>query len=143
MEYVYRRIDGEKVETVSSIMFVLEAQKDDSAFDDVTITEHADLFPVWDEHWTGKRGAIVQCEEKLYKSIHDVGAGQNTKPSETPSMWTLIGDPGEEYPEWSQPIGAHDAYQTGDKVAHNGAHWQSTADGNVWEPGVYGWEKIN
>ena len=25
------------------------------------------------------------------------------------------------------------------KVSHNGKHWISNADGNVWEPGVYGW----
>ena len=24
-------------------------------------------------------------------------------------------------------------------TSHNGKHWTSDADGNVWEPGVYGW----
>lgn len=46
----------------------------------------------------------------------------------------------EEYPEWVQPTGAHDAYSIGDKVTHNGKQWVSTVDNNVWEPGVYGWE---
>lgn len=36
-------------------------------------------------------------------------------------------------------VGAHDAYAAGDKVSHGGKHWTSTADANVWEPGVYGW----
>lgn len=27
----------------------------------------------------------------------------------------------------------------GDKVTHNGGHWISDADSNIWEPGVYGW----
>ena len=48
----------------------------------------------------------------------------------------------ETYPEWVQPTGSHDAYAVGDKVSHNGKNWQSTASGNVWEPGVYGWEEI-
>ena len=45
----------------------------------------------------------------------------------------------QEWPVWSQPTGAHDAYSAGDRVSHNGKHWTSNADGNVWEPGVYGW----
>lgn len=126
-------------QNVASLMFVLEAQKDDTLLDDTTITEHADLFPAWDENWTGKRGAIVLDDGVLYKSIHDVGAGQNTKPSQTPSMWTKIGNPDAEYREWSQPIGQHDAYMKGDVVMYNGKLWVCDADNNVWTPGVYGW----
>ena len=33
----------------------------------------------------------------------------------------------------------NDAYAAWDKVSHNGKNWKSTCDGNVWEPGVYGW----
>ena len=32
-----------------------------------------------------------------------------------------------------------------DKVKYpdqNGEVWESTVDNNVWQPGVYGWEKI-
>ena len=47
--------------------------------------------------------------------------------------------PAEEWPEWSQPLGAHDAYSKGAKVSHNGKHWISDLDANVWEPGQYGW----
>ena len=57
------------------------------------------------------------------------------------------GEPGptpEEYPEWVQPTGAHDAYNTGDKVTYNGKHYQSTMDGNVWSPDSYpqGWKEV-
>ena len=51
-------------------------------------------------------------------------------------------DPAEEWPEWSQPVGAHDAYSKDAKVSHNGKHWTSTVDSNVWEPGVYGWTEV-
>lgn len=61
----------------------------------------------------------------------------DTTPQEV--MWTRIGNPLEEFPEWVQPIGAHDAYSKGAKTSHNGKKWVSEADGNVWEPGVYGW----
>ena len=43
-------------------------------------------------------------------------------------------------PTWAQPEGAHDLpYQTGDIVTYQGQTWTSTADANVWAPGVYGW----
>ena len=45
----------------------------------------------------------------------------------------------EEWPEWIQPTGAHDAYAKDAKVTHNGKKWTSDVDANVWEPGVYGW----
>lgn len=40
------------------------------------------------------------------------------------------------------PTGATDAYNKGDKVTYNGKHWASTADANVWQPGVYGWDEM-
>ena len=93
---------------------------------------------------SGKAGDIVEDEGQLYRSIHDVkDAGQNRKPSETPSMWTPIGNPLEEFPEWVQPIGAHDAYSKDAKTSHSGKKWVSEVDGNVWEPGVYGWAEYS
>ena len=91
----------------------------------------------------GQAGRHRIDEGQLYRSIHDVNAvGQNRKPSETPSM-TRIGNPLEEFPEWVQPIGAHDAYEAGSKVSHHGKKWVSTAPANVWGPGVYGWEEYS
>ena len=41
---------------------------------------------------------------------------------------------------WVQPTGAHDAYPAGAVVTHNGKVWLNThGNGNVWEPGVFGW----
>ena len=134
-------IQAGRVLSAAAIPFVLMAQSGD--IDDTTISENSGLFPVWDEHWTGKAGTILQDEGALYKSIHDICPGQNTKPSETPAMWTRIGNPAEEYPEWVQPIGAHDAYPSGAKVTHNRLRWVNDyGDDNIWEPGVYGWEKV-
>ena len=51
-------------------------------------------------------------------------------------------DTGDTYPEWVQPTGAHDAYNTGDIVMYNGTAYRSLIDGNVWAPAAYtqGWE---
>ena len=56
------------------------------------------------------------------------------------SGWRIVTDDDEPAP-WQQPSGAHDAYAKGDKVTHDGAVWISDSDGNVWEPGVSGWER--
>ena len=138
-EIVNKRLDEQN--QVISIVFVQMAQ--DGIFDDVTISEHPTLFPEWDENWTGKAGTILRDGGTLYRSIHDITTvAQNTKPSETPSMWTRVADPTEEFPEWVQPIGSHDAYTIGDKVTHNDKKWISTVDGNIWQPSVYGWDEI-
>ena len=46
------------------------------------------------------------------------------------------------YPDFVQPTGAHDAYQTGDIVNYNGVLYKSKINNNVWAPDVYpsGWE---
>ena len=132
--------DAEQRE-ISSIVFVKMAESGE--LDDITISEHPKLFVEWSEKWTGKKGTIVSEGGKLYRSIHDiVNVAQNTRPSITPSMWTPIADPAEEYPEWVQPIGAHDAYPEGAKVSHNGKKWVNTCPNNIYEPSVFGWEEV-
>jgi hypothetical protein len=127
---------------LSSLLFVALAEK--GGIDDASIMEYGVLFPTWDANWTGKAGTILRDEGKLYRSIHDVtNIAQNTKPSITPSMWTQIGDPSEEYPEWFPPKGAHDVYTIGDKVSHNGKKWiNELYEANSWEPGVFGWTEV-
>ncbi len=53
--------------------------------------------------------------------------------------WFDLAPPPSGAQPWVQPTGAHDAYNVGDQVTHNGDTWSSTVAGNVWEPGVYGW----
>ena len=134
---IERQIDTYRRCGISDIIVVRGFAADKIAYPDVRYYENADYAETnmveslmaakqefddvvqWDEMWRGKRGDIVQDEGELYRSIHDVtDAGQNRKPSETPSMWTRIGNPLEEFPEWVQPIGAHDAYSKGAKTSH-------------------------
>lgn len=69
-------------------------------------------------------------------------------PKDVPAMMVKVEDeggeeiPSEEYPEWVQPTGAHDAYAQGAKVSHNGKKWTSDVENNTWEPGVYGWTEV-
>ena len=50
----------------------------------------------------------------------------------------------EEYPEYVAPSGAHDAYNTGDKVTYNGKKYICKLDNCVWSPDAYpaGWEEV-
>lgn len=43
---------------------------------------------------------------------------------------------------WRRPVGAHDAYPTEWTVTHVGKTWVNTVPGNIWEPGVEGWEEV-
>ena len=130
---------------VSALSFVIMAQSE--MVDDITITENAELFPIWDINYTTQnRLTIVQDEGKLYRNIHPIlDVSQNRKPSTDTAhiLWQLIGDPNDEFPMWVQPLGAHDAYEPGAKVSHNGKNWVNVHTTlNTWEPGVYGWNIV-
>ena len=101
----------------------------------------AALYPTW----TSRIGQDLAAGERLwydgslYKVIQTHKAQDEWTPSEAVSFFTKVSIA--EYPAWVQPTGATDAYNTGDKVTYDGKHWVSTADANVWQPGVYGWEE--
>lgn len=49
-------------------------------------------------------------------------------------------EPAEDWPEYVQPTGAHDAYHNGDKITYNGQHYTCIApEGTacVWDPDTY------
>ena len=100
----------------------------------------AALYPTWSSK-IGEQvnvGERLWYDEKLYKVIQPHTIQEDWTPDAAVSLFTEVTI--EEWPEWVQPTGAHNAYNTGDKVSHNETHWVSTMDGNVYEPGVYGWE---
>lgn len=82
---------------------------------------------------------IRQHNGLLYRCVQAHTSQATWTPEDAPSLWTRIADPAQEWPEWIQPTGAHNAYAKGAKVSHNSKHWISDVDANVWEPGVYGW----
>lgn len=68
--------------------------------------------------------------------------GTEQKPGQDPE--TGGEETGETVPAFVQPTGAHDAYQTGDRVIYNGKIYESTIDNNVWSPDTYpqGWKLV-
>ena len=110
--------------------------------DAVTASEHTELFAPWACPVAYKTGNIRERNGKLYKCLQDHTSQETWTPEDSPSLWVGISNPAEEWPEWSQPVGSTDAYAKGAKVSHNGKHWTSNVDANVWEPGAAGTENL-
>lgn len=119
-------------------------------------------YPLWAQpsgaHDAYNAGDIVNYNGTLYQSTIN---GNVWSPDVYPAGWTVYEattepeepkpepepepDPEPEptdYPDFVQPTGAHDAYQTGDIVKYNGQLYESTIDNNVWSPDTYpqGWK---
>lgn len=99
--------------------------------------EAVEMFPHWAVEKSYELNDRVQFNNVLYKCVQAHTSQADWTPNITPALWTRVSI--DEYPEWIQPTGVQDAYNKGDKVSHNEAHWISDVDANVWEPGVYGW----
>lgn len=73
-------------------------------------------------------------DPQLYKVIQAHSSQADWTPDVSVSLYSAIGlDNG--YPVWSSPAGAHDAYNIGDIVSHNGMLYISEIDGNTTMPG--------
>lgn len=128
----------------ATVMFRALAQTD--AITPADALDNALMFPAWLD-CIGQRaeaGSYWRHGDKLYR----VNAGQghtiqsDWAPDQAASLYSLAADPAEEWPEWIQPTGAHNAYEKGAKVTHNGKRWMSAVNGaNTYEPGVYGWRR--
>lgn len=80
-------------------------------------------------------------DPQLYKVVQAHTSQADWTPDTTASLYDAIGLDEQGYPVWSQPTGAHDAYNKGDIVDYNGTLYESLVDGNVHAPDVYpaGW----
>ena len=108
--------------------------------DDETALTGVELFPAW---VVGKAYAVndrAQYNGTLYKCVQAHTSQNDWMPDATPALWKTVSL--DEYPEWVQPTGAHDAYNIGDKVTYNGQHYVCTSNANVYAPDVYGWDLI-
>lgn len=108
--------------------------------------EIASVFPVYEIGKAYAAGDIISFGEngvgdaQLYRVVQAHTAAEGWAPGETPALYTPIGLTPEGYTLWSQPTGAHDAYNPGDIVDYQGVLYISTINGNVWVPPSYGWE---
>lgn len=80
--------------------------------------------------------AIEEWETTIEERLSKLESGSSTDPGDPE-------EPADEWPEWVQPTGAHDAYHVGDKITYNGKHYTCVLDGCVWTPDAYpqGWQE--
>lgn len=128
------------VQSASAVAFVALCEV--GTLDTVTASEHADLFTPWAYPIAYTVGQLRRHNGVLYKCVQEHTSQADWTPDTAVSLWSVAADPAEEWPAWSQPVGAHDAYAKGAKVSHNGKHWTSNVDSNVWEPGTAGTENL-
>ena len=71
--------------------------------------------------------------ERLWAAIHALQAGSAPEP------------PADEWPEFVQPTGAHDAYHLGAQVTFNGQRYRCAMTNCVWSPDVLpdAWEAVS
>lgn len=117
----------------------------------LTDEQAMEVVAVYDPWMAGKTYAVGTFltygvngvgDPQLYKVAQAHTAQADWKPDTTPALYTAVGLDDSGYPVWSQPTGAHDAYNKGDIVNYNGSLYRSTIDGNIWSPDAYsaGWE---
>ena len=107
--------------------------------DDITALRMTEFYPEWASDADYTAGYKVQHGGKLWRCVQAHISQTGWEPENAPSLWAKVLIPDETViPEWEQPDSTN-AYAKGDKVMHNEKTWVSDVDGNVWEPGVYGW----
>lgn len=117
--------------------------------DESVMMEIADMYPEWEQLVAKKAqckagtvfrwGLNADGETQLWSFISDYTPVDTYTPDQDITHYKKIGITEGGVSIWSQPLGATDAYNKGDKVSHKDVIWTSDVDGNVWEPGVYGW----
>ena len=108
--------------------------------DDATALEFPEAYPKWETGKAYEAGYRCRYGGVLYKVLQNHVSQADWTPDVAVSLYVRVSE--EEFPEWVQPTGAHDAYNAGDKVSHMEKHWVSLIDANTYEPSVYGWEEV-
>lgn len=117
------------------------------SFTDEQALEVPDLYPDYVVDHAYKQNDRFVYNGRLFKVNQDHTSAAQWVPGETgtESLYTCLEMAGDGYLVWTQPTGAHNAYNTGDIVHYPTADdplYKSTIDGNVWAPDAYpqGWE---
>lgn len=140
-------MNTKQLQVAMQINRLLQLSVQGMALNDEAAMEVADLYPEWVAKKTYKKDDIIKWgvntdgETQLYKVASEHVSQDQYPPDTDITHYTKIGFTEGGIPIWTQPLGSHDAYNAGDVVSHNGELWVSDVDGNVWEPGVYGWTK--
>lgn len=131
--------EGEKLANELANQSILDNATDDQAF----IMRY--LYPEWSgESVSYKKNDRFMYHDKFYKVLQNHTSQADWTPDAASSLYVEIANPAEEWPEFKQPTGAHDAYAKDAKVTFEGKHYISLIDANVYSPTAYpaGWSLV-
>nr|DAY78308.1 MAG TPA: ChiA1-BD-binding domain protein [Caudoviricetes sp.] len=108
---------------------------------DADALESVELFPAWAAGVAYAVDERIQYGGTLYRVVQAHTSQADWVPDKTPALFVVVSL--DEWPEFVQPTGAHDAYKKGDKVTFEGKHYISLIDANVYSPTAYpaGWQE--
>ena len=112
---------------------------------ELTDDELAQIATLYDKWKVGKAyvvGDVVSYHNVLYEVVQAHTSQADWTPDTVPALFKSHAPTGV-IPEWVQPTGSHDAYNTGDKVTYEGKVYESLIDANTWSPIAYpqGWQE--
>ena len=108
---------------------------------DADALESVEMFPAWAAGVAYTVDERIQYGGTLYRVVQAHTSQADWTPDKTPALFVVVSL--DEWPEFVQPTGAHDAYKKGDKVTFEGKHYISLIDANVYSPTAYpaGWQE--
>ena len=101
---------------------------------DKTLIDNKAVFEFWRAGINAEKDKIYRYSENIYKCIQPHTTQEDWTPDKVPALFVKISL--EEFPQWVQPTGAHDAYKKGAKVSDEGKRWISNKDVNIYKPGL-------
>ena len=116
-------------------------EKASTSLTDKDALQAVELFPQWVVEHAYIVGERLQYNGVLYRVVQAHTSQADWTPDITPALFVVVSL--DEWPEFVQPTGAHDAYNKGDKITFEDKHYISLIDGNVYSPAAYpaGWQE--
>lgn len=141
MYEIIKDVINSKSFELKDILYKINKMRIESAITETEKTELDSLArqnAVAENSYASMQEQINNTNSRIDKLEERIAKLENTGETEEPT------EPVEEYPEYVQPTGAHDAYNTGDKITYNGKKYICKINGCVWDPDMYpaGWELV-
>ena len=142
-------IDTKQLQAMAELRRALQIFATTLYADDESAMQIASIYPVWAADKQYKANDVISYgtnsvgDPQLYLVLQAHKSQSDWLPDATASLYKKMGIGESGYPIWTQPLGAVDAYNKGDKVTFEGKHYISLIDGNVYSPSAYpaGWQE--
>lgn len=167
--YAYRQQDGELLTVLNGVVLGVPSVDDegnlvfsdprltdalpvlatravtrDAVMSEITEDTPINAFLAWSPGMVVAVDDVLAHGDVLYRVVQAHTTQADWTPDATPALFARYFDSADGPQPWVQPQGAHDAYNTGDRVVFEGSVYESLIDANVWSPAAHpaGWQLI-